>query len=321
MTAVMGVDVSKRYLDVSVLGSGDDWPLRHRRITNDRDGLAIIKALVVQHEIELVVCEATGGFERELLFTDLPVARVQPAQIKGFAKASKLLAKTDKLDAQLLARFADRMRPEPSRTPTPFERELQAAVELRARTVRDRTAHRNRLGQLTDRMAIRETKRHIAWLNNSLERIEKHLAELVERDDSLREQTRRVQTVPGVGPVTACVLAAFLPELGQLNNKQIAALVGVAPFANESGDLKKSKKKRRIRAGRSVVRHVLYMATLSAVRYEPGLTRFYERLKAKGKLPKVALVACLRKLLVMLNSMVRNERDWTEAAPPRKPVS
>jgi transposase len=302
---VVGIDVGKEKLDVRLNGEkkGRIW-------ANDEAGREKLSEWVIEQEAHLVVVEASGGYEAalvsELVERDQAVALVNPTRVRAFAKAEGVLAKTDQIDAGVIARFGAVLKPEPQARRTQAQLELNQWVTRRRQLVCMLTAEKNRLQ--TAPGAIRANiVRHIEWMQAEIESLEQQINQAIADDPTWRETARRMETVPGVGSVTAATLLADLPELGQLNRQKIAALVGVAPFNHDSG---KQRGKRRIFGGRNSVRAVLYMATLSGIRHNPVIRSFYQRLLAKGKVKKVALTACMRKLLVILNTMIKSGQDW-----------
>lgn len=307
---VVGIDVGKEKLDVGLNGEKRvlDW-------ANDEQGRQALSDWVVQQEAELVVVEASGGYEAaivsELVERGLEVALVNPTRVRAFARAEGLLAKTDKIDARLIARFGAIMRPEARARREQNQLELNQWVSRRRQLVLMVVAEKNRL-QTAPAGVQADIVRHIEWLQAEIERLEQQINQAIAHNPIWRETARQIETVPGVGAITASTLVADLPELGQLNRQKIAALVGVAPFNHDSG---KRRGKRRIFGGRTSVRSVLYMATLSAIRHNPVIKAFYQRLLAKGKVKKVALTACMRKLLVILNTMVKSGQDWDPPIP------
>jgi transposase len=258
----------------------------------------------------LVVLEASGGYELPLAWAladaEIPTAVVNPRQVRDFAKATGRLAKTDTIDAAVLAQFAQAIRPEPRSVPQGLAYELKALVGRRRQLIEMRTAEQNRLGTMPAwlRAAVQE---HIDLLDRQLQAIEKELRHKIEASGIWREQEKLLRSVPGVGPVLSCTLLAELPELGRLNRKEIAALVGVAPLNRDSGT---RRGRRSVWGGRAQVRAALYMAALSAVQHNPVIARFYQRLLAAGKLKKVALTACMRKLLTILNAVMKEATPW-----------
>jgi transposase len=234
---------------------------------------------------------------------------VNPRQIRDFAKATGRLAKTDKIDAEMIARFAEAIRPEVRPLKDADAHRLQALVARRRQLVEMLTMEENRLGTAT-RWTRPDIEAHIEWLTEGINKVGKDTASFIKKTPLWREKEDLLRSVKGIGPVSACTLLARLPELGKLNRKKISALVGVAPFNRDSG---KYRGRRTIFGGRADVRAVLYMATLSAIRYNPAIKAFYERLVHAGKLRKVAITACMRKLLVILNAMVRTNTSWCGA--------
>ena len=303
----VGIDVSKARLDVAVHESGDRWTE-----TNDGPGISrLVERLKGLHPARLVV-EASGGQEAllvaELYAAGLPVALIKPRRAREFAKALGWLAKTDRIDARLLAHFAAAVQPALTHWPEADAQHLADLVTRRRQIVSLRTAEHNRLstGSPTLHQRIRK---HLDWLEEELTALNAELYDFIRQHAQWRDNADRLDGVPGIGPVTAATLVADLPELGQLSAKRIAALVGVAPFNHDSG---RHRGKRRIQGGRFSVRGVLYMATLSATRCNPIIRRFYERLLAAGKEKKVALTACMHKLLTILNAMMRDQQAWRD---------
>ena len=302
---VIGIDVGKAKHDVNVVGEK-----RVREWANDPAGREQLSEWVVKQEPKLVVLEATGGYEAalvsELLERGLDVAIVNPTRVRAFARAEGLLAKTDKIDARMIARFGAMMKPKAQARRDEAQVELNQWVTRRRQVVEMRVAEKNRLDTAPERIKA-DIERHIEWMTTEIEALEKLINQAMIDNPVWREIARRVDTVPGIGAITASTLVAELPELGHLNRQKIAALVGLAPFNHDSG---KYRGKRRIFGGRTSVRCVLYMATLSAIRHNPVIKAFYQRLLDKGKLKKVAITACMRKLLVILNTMIKNKQDW-----------
>jgi transposase len=303
---VVGLDVAKDHLDVHVRPTGESF-------THGQDE-AELAALVTRLRAlapTLIVLEATGGYETTVAATlvagGLPVAVVNPRQIRDFARALGLLAKTDVLDARVIAHFAEAIRPTPRPLPDAQAQRLGELVARRRQLLERLGAETNRRRLTRDRQLQRRVDAHITWLRRALQEVEDDLHTTLRSSPVWRERENLLTSVPGVGPVTASTLIAELPELGQLDRRRIAALVGVAPVARDSGTL---RGRRMIRGGRGSVRHVLYMATLAAVRRNAVLARFYQRLRTTGHPTKVALVAAMRKLLPILNAMIRDHRVW-----------
>lgn len=302
---VIGIDVSKGQLDVGQAGSKqvDRWG----NSPNDRAKLC---GWVAEQQVDLVVVEATGGYENgivsDLIEHGIPVAIANPARVRALAKAEGLLAKTDKIDAQLIARFGLKMELRPQSDQDQAQRELSQWVSRRRQLVQMVTAEKNRL-QTAPEAIQGSILSHIDWMKAEIEALQHHISQAIAANPLWAETAKRVQTMPGIGFITAATLVAELPELGQLNRQKIAALVGLAPFNNDSG---KKHKKRRIFGGRAGIRPTLYMGTLVAIRFNPVIKSFYKRLIDNGKPTKVAITACMRKLLVILNSMVKSGQDW-----------
>jgi transposase len=301
----IGIDVSKAHLDIAVRPSQE-----RRTMENTSQGIAALVEWLRGLKPTLIVLEATGGLETAvtiaLAAAELPVAVINPRQVRDFAKSVGKLAKTDKIDAAMLARFAEAIRPEVRQLPDAQTQQLQAVLVRRRQLIEMLVAEKNRL-PLTHATVKPRIKEHIAWLEQELEQIDQELHELLQASAAWREQERLLCSVKGVGPVTSTTLLADLPELGHLNRKKIAALVGVAPFNRDSG---KMRGKRAIWGGRACVRNVLYMAALSASRHNPVIRDFYDRLIQAGKLPKVAIVACMRKLLTILNAILHSGKPF-----------
>ena len=301
----VGIDVSKAQLDVAVRPSGETWTVAH-----DEAGLSGLVARLRTLAPALIVVEATGGWEVALVgalaAALLPVAVVNPRQVRDFARSTGTLAKTDRLDAQSLAHFAEALRPQPRPLPNAQAQELSALLQRRRQLVEMLTAEKNRL-PLAARRVRPQLQAHIAWLQQQIAQFDDDLRELVRSSPLWRDKDDLLRSAPGVGPVLATTLVAALPELGTLTRQQIAALVGVAPLNRDSGTL---RGRRTVWGGRAQVRTVLYMSTLVAVRHNPVLAAFYQRLRAAGKAPKLALTACMRKLLTILNAMLKHRTRW-----------
>lgn len=301
----VGIDVSKTQLDMALRPSGAP-----RSFPNDETGIKALVAQLCVVKPGLIVLEATGGVERAvvraLVAAELPVTVANPRQVRDFAKATGQLAKTDVLDAQILARFAEAVRPVVRPLPDEMTLELRALITRRRQITAMLTAEKNRLSRAPQRVRKRIAA-HIRWLQAELERANEDLDHTIRQRPIWREQEDLLTSVPGIGPVVSRTLLAGLPELGSLNRKQIAALVGVAPLNWDSGTL---RGRRAIWGGRAHVRTALYMAALTASRRNPVIRQFYRRLRAAGKAPNVALVACMRKLLVILNAILRHRVPW-----------
>jgi transposase len=303
----VGIDVSKATLDVAFAADGDLV-----QVTNDEAGIGELVARLVKDAPELVVLEATGGYESLVAAAvaekGVAVAVVNPRQVRDFAKATGVLAKTDRIDARVLARFAEAVQPEPRPLRTPEAKELEEFLSRRRQIVDMLTMEKNRLAIASAEHMKKSLKKHIAWLQEALRRADDDIDKAVRASPAWREQEDLLRSVPGIGPVSARTLLAELPELGTLTRKRIAALVGVAPLNRDSGAMRGT---RRCWGGRAIVRQVLYMATLTAVRRNPTIRATYAAFRARGKLHKVALVACMRKLLTILTAMVRDGRRWS----------
>lgn len=306
----VGLDVAKAYVDVAVRPSGEQW-----RIANDEAGVAELVPRLRTLGPALIVAEATGGFERAaiaaLAASGLPVVVANPRQVRDFARATGQLAKTDQLDAGILALFAERVRPAPRPLPDAAAQLLDAVLTRRRQLLEMLVAEKNRLG-FAPRPLHRGIRQHIRWLERQLDDVTAELAAQIEHSPVWRAKDDLLQSVPGVGPIVSVTLLGELPELGTLTHKQIAALVGVAPLARDSGTL---RGKRMVWGGRASVRTALYMAALCGRRWNPQLRDFYERLRAAGKPKKVALIACARKLLTILNAMLRDNACWASPEP------
>ena len=311
-----GIDVSKQHLDVC-------WGIEERRLVNDASGWDELTAKLKAASVDLVVVEATGGYERGLVYAlqgvGITVARVNPRQARDFAKSMGVLAKTDRVDARCLRDFADVLARHKDRAKyiTPVieaERLELAGLTTRRRQLLDmRVAEGNRLDQAGNR-AKRSILKVIRLLDQQIALIDQEADDYLDRH--FKDQRQLLDSVKGVGPVTIMTLSSALPELGRLQRRQIAKLVGVAPLADDSGS---RKGPRRIWGGRAEVRSVMYMAALSAIRHNPAIRDFHSRLIAAGKPKKVAIVACMRKLLTILNAMLRDQATWNAAKHVQTP--
>jgi len=305
----VGIDVAKDRLDVHVLPGGKVFT-----VGRDSDGLASLVERLGAVRPYLIALEATGGFETvvaaALAAERLPLAVVNPRLIREFARAAGQLAKTDVLDARIIALFAERMRPEPRPLPDEQTQALAELVARRRQIVEMMTAERNRRRHLTNRRLLKSIDRLLKVLQQELSDLEQDLDDTIRGTPAWRETEDLLTSVPGVGDKLARALIADLPELGHLDRKKIAALVGVAPYNRDSGTL---RGRRTIWAGRAKVRATLYMAALVAAHHNPVLASFYQRLLAAGKAKKLALVAVMRKLLIILNAILRDQRPWQNA--------
>jgi transposase len=304
----VGIDVSKARLDVASHPAG-----AAQSVANDETGIKTLVEQLRAVKPTLIVLESTGGIERSvvrsLVAAELPVTVANPRQVRDFAKATGQLAKTDVLDAQILARFAEAVRPALRPLPAETTLELRALISRRRQITEMLTAEKNRLSRAPRRVQKR-IEAHIRWLQSELERYDEDLDRTIRQSSIWREQEDLLKSVPGIGPVVSRTMLAELPELGSLNRKQIAALVGVAPLNWDSGLL---RGRRVIWGGRAHVRTALYMAALTASRCNPVIRDFYRRLRTAGKKPNVALVACMRKLLVILNAILKHRVPWRPA--------
>ena len=301
-----GIDVSAAHLDMAVLPSGEEG-----RFTNDPEGIKAVTNRLAGMGSVLVVVEATGGMEvpvvGELGAVGVEVAVVNPRQVRDFARAIGTLAKTDALDAQVLARFGEAVKPSVRPLPDATLRELRALTTRRHQLMKMLTAERNRLRSAAQRVQP-QIKEHILWLQRQIKDLDKDLRDSIRSSPLWRTQENLLRSTPGVGPVVSSILLAQLPELGILNRYQIGALVGVAPLNRDSGTF---RGKRKVWGGRAPVRAALYMAALVATRHNPVIKAYYQRLLQVGKPKKVALTACMRKLLTILNVMMRDQRPWS----------
>ncbi len=306
-TCYAGIDVSKRRLDAVLRPSGE-----YLGADNDERGIGSLVARLSEARPALIVLEATGGLEQPvvvaLALAGLPVAVVNPRQVRDFAKAVGRLAKTDRIDAAVLAHFAEAVRPEPRPLADEHARELSALV-LRRRQILDMITAEGNRARTAPKALRRRIEAHLRWLRKELERANEDLERAVRESPVWREKDDLLRSVPGVGPILSATLLAELPELERLDRRKLAALVGVAPLNRDSGTLRGI---RTVWGGRSSVRKTLYMATLSATRYNPAIREFYGRLVAAGKPKKVALTACMRKLLAIVGAVLRNRSPWDE---------
>jgi transposase len=303
----IGIDVSKEKLDLAIDGHAEV-----STFSNDAAGIAQLIERIRPMHPTLIVLEATGGYERAVLNAgldaQLPVARVQPSRVRHFAKAQGLLAKSDGIDARLLALYARCLQPAVCEKRSKNQTELDALLVLRRQLIDTRTAHTNQM-QLADSSFARQTLAQLLRkIHDQIKKVDKRIGRLIDSDEDLSGRCDLLMSVPGVGKTTAATLAAQLPELGKIDHRQICALVGVAPFDRDSG---KWSGKRSIFGGRGAVRSVLYMATVTAIRFNPVISRFAERLQKAGKMPKVVITACMRKLLTILNAIARSGQAWS----------
>lgn len=306
----VGIDVGKKWLDVSVWGEDDVW-----RVSNDESGVSEVIERMAGVKPQLIAVEATGGYEQlavqGMLLKGLSVAVVNPTRVRALSKATGKLAKTDAIDARLIAEYACKIQPIAQASKEANEIQLKALVTRREQLVEICTAEQNRLGTAPNsiKMDIRD---HIEWLGIRIDEVEVLIKELMDSLSELRAQAELLDSIPGVGFITAVTIVAEMPELGHLNRQEIAALAGLAPFNRDSG---KKHGKRRIFGGRKGVRRVLYMACLSAIKHNPIIRSMYERLVKNGKIFKVALTACMRKMLTIMNAMARDKVVWRSPVP------
>jgi transposase len=305
----VGIDVAKQYVDVHVRPTGDSF-----RVSRDEPGLDELVTRMQRLDPAIIVLEATGGYEIAVAAAlgsgDLPVAVVNPRQIRDFARATGQLAKTDQLDARACALFAEAVKP-PARPLPTAQAQVLAELVARRRQLSDMlSAETQRAQQVRDAQLRRRITAHIRWLTTALADLETEIRDTIRASPLWRAQDNLLQSVPGIGSITAFTLIAELPELGHLDRRKLAALVGVAPLNRDSGAW---RGRRMIAGGRATVRCVLYMAALTAIRFNPVIAEFYQRLTAAGRPKKVALTAAMRKLLTILNAIVRDQRPWQPA--------
>lgn len=316
MSCLVGVDVGKYQLDVFIDGVNQGG-----EFGNEGQGIEQLLTLINDledqgHGIEQVICEATGGYERALcqalMAAGYPLHIAHANKVRAFATAQGILAKTDRLDARVLATYGRVFTPPARVLADPARLRLRALLQRRRQLLSTRTREHNRL-ETADSVPLQESLvRHIQWLSDELSQLDRAWQQALAEQDTLAQPVALYESVRGIGQLTAATLVAELPELGQLEHKSLTALAGLAPFSKDSG---RQRGYRRIRGGRPVVRTCLYMAALSATRYNPELRAFYQRLRARGKPGKVALVAVMRKLLIILNSIARRQTPWQETAP------
>jgi transposase len=301
----VGIDVSKKTLDIAVHGSDQYW-----QIANDALGIRRLCQQMETIRPEKIVLEATGGLEAKafsaLRLAGLPAVVVNPTRVRNYAKATGEYAKTDRIDAQMIASFCKNIELDLRPQPTPEQELLAALMTRRKQIITMITSEKNRVFS-THTDLLPSIDAHLAWLEGELESLNQQINHLITQEPAYTTNRDILLTVPGVGIVTASTMIAMLPELGLLDRQQIAALVGVAPMNQDSGG---KRGRRYIFGGRADVRRTLYMAALSASKHNPIIKAFYERLLDKGKLKKVALTACMRKLLVIMNAMLRDQKGW-----------
>ena len=301
----VGIDVGKTSLDVAIWKGAEGL-----KFENDTKGISKLGKLLEKIQPNLVVVEATGGYEKkvvcEMNFRNIPICIINPTRVRAFAKAEGILAKTDKIDAKMIARFAAKIQPEATKPRTASELHLAALITRRQQLTAMCSAEKNRLHVVTGSIKERVQKL-LDWLAEELKDIDNEIAQLIETNPGWKEKVECFSTVPGIGLLTAVTLLAYMPELGKVNRQEIAALAGLAPYNRDSGG---KRGKRRIFGGRTATRRVLYMATLSGISCNPVIKSFYERLCKSGKPKKVAITACMRKLLTIVNAMSRKEEVW-----------
>lgn len=302
----VGIDVAKQHLDVHVSSSGEAW-----RVQNTSEAAqALCERLAALAPVRIVM-EATGGLETTpagiLYAARLPVCVVNPRQVRDFAKASGELAKTDRIDARVLAAFARAIRPPLREIKDEEASAFEALLTRRRQLVQMRVQERVRLQGPNAKLQAKSLKEHIAWLERRIEQIDLELTNRLRKSEVWRVKDDLLRSIPGVGPITSRTMLAECPELGRLNRREIAKLVGVAPLANDSG---KQRGRRMVWGGRADVRCVLYMATVAALRVNAPIKAFAEKLKAAGKAPKVVITACMRKLLTIMNAMLKTNASW-----------
>jgi transposase len=317
----IGIDVSKNSWDIHVSENRQTWTSP----TSDEALKELVKKLEPYLGRSRIVVEATGGFERNLVIGLIDaghvVSVVNPGRVRHFAKADGQLSKTDKIDARILALFGERMSPRPTDKPSPKQMELEAFVLRRRQLVEMRAMELIRQKQVSSKKMLQSITQVINVLSKQIDTLEVNIQKLVQSDDDWKNKADILDTAPGVGPATAATLVAELPELGELNRQEIATLVGLAPFNNDSGVRRGT---RTIRGGRAAVRASLYMAAVSAVRSNSPaspIQELFKRLRKRGKAFKVAIVACMRKLLTTLNSMIKTNSKWGENRAPLLPVT
>jgi transposase len=306
-----GIDVSKDRLDVGLWPSGEAFS-----DSNDAAGRSRLAIRIAERKPRLVVLESTGGMEvpmaLELGEHEVPYRIVNPRQVRDFARSLGKLAKTDRIDAVILARWAESSKLEPKPLPDAARRELRELVMRRAQLIQAKIAEENRLQTATVARVRKSLKASIAWLERQIDALDKEMDRTMRSNPEFTSLGNLLLTVPGIGPGTLRMVAACLPELGTLNRQKISALVGVAPYNHDSG---KTQGKRFCWGGRMEVRCALYMAALAASRHNPVIRAMYVRLRANGKGAKVTLVACIRKLLTIINAMVRDQTPWRQTSP------
>jgi transposase len=306
----VGIDVGKSWLDIAIWGVEEVF-----RVSNDAVGIAELLSYLEEWKPKLIAVEATGGYEQEaaqaMMLRGYKVAVVNPTRVRALAKALGKLAKTDTIDAHLIAEYAYRIQPHEQILKEEKEMHLRALVTRREQLVEMRSAEKNRLGTTHSSMKA-DIREHLEWISTQIKILEEEMQLMVDSMPEWQAQMERLITIPGIGFITAITIVVEMPELGQLNRQKIAALAGLAPFNRDSG---KKRGKRRIFGGRKGIRRVLYMACLSAIKHNVIIREIYNRLLSKGKLFKVALTACMRKMLTICNAMARDLVDWKPPVP------
>jgi transposase len=309
-TVQVGIDVSKDWLDINLQPSDESW-----REENIEPGIRKLVERFKGMPIERIVVEATGGYEaklvEQLVQAGLPVSRVNPGRVRRFAQGLNWFAKTDKIDAKVLALFGEKAQPRLVVLPGEAEKRLSALIKRRKQVVDMLSVEQNHT-ELVEKEMLDYIETVMQVLQKQLDDLDTQIQDLINQTPSLKQKRDLLQSAPGVGKVLSATLVAQVPELGACNRKEIAALVGLAPFNHDSG---RKRGKRMIRGGRSFVRNVLYMATLAATRFNPVIKSMYDRLLKNGKQKKVAIIACMRKLLTILNAMIRTNSSWQPAFP------
>jgi len=312
----VGIDISKATLDVHLRPLGKTF-----QVANKETAISGLIEELQTYSLNLIVLEATGGLETELLIqlqaAQLPVALINPRQGRNFAKAAGKLAKTDAIDAQVLAHFGEALKPQVVAMESDSARQLKELISRRRQVVEIQTAEKNRRDRSRGK-ALTDIEQHLEYLEQSLKKLNQEIEELTQSNQAWIEKVNLLKTIPGIGQVISTTLVSYLPELGQLTAKQISRLVGVAPINHDSGQ---HKGKRMINGGRAPVRASLYMGAVVAIRHNPIIKDFYERLLSRGKPKKLAITACVRKMLVILNAMVRDQKPWqvSEDLQPTSP--
>lgn len=301
----IGIDISKKKLDISFNDA------ETASYDNNLTGFKQLLKQIANKKTTRIVMEATGGYERPLVNflqeQGIAVSVVNAKRVRDYAKALGKLAKTDKIDSHVIRLFAEAINPDITKKLTESQQSLDSLTLRRNQLVKQRAMEKQHIETVTNKDTKRSINRSLKFLDKEIERIEEKIDELIHLDAKIKEKVDRLATIKGVGSVASVTMVSDIPELGTLSNKEISALVGVAPFCRDSGTM---RGKRTIWGGRSQVRSILYMATLSAVKHNPAIKVFYDRLVGKGKPKKTALVACMRKLIIMANSMIRNNSDW-----------